>query len=202
MVKEGILLVIIAFLAGLGILLLKIPYVSYILAVLLFLMSGFFMFFFRDPHRVINAQPNEIMSPVDGTILDILDEGDTNRIVVFLSVLNIHVARFPLSGKLEKLDYFKGTFLPAYREKASELNERVTLTVTSEKFTYTLRLIAGIAARRIRMWVKEGDELKTGDKIAIIMFGSRAEIILPKTVKLEVKKDQKLCGGLTLIGKN
>lgn len=102
---------------------------------------------------------------------------------------------------MEKMEYFKGEFLPAYRDKASELNEQINLTVNSESFKYTLKLIAGIAARRIRMWVHQGDKINTGSKIGIIMFGSRAELSIPKSVSLQVKKGDKVYGGLTLIGK-
>ena len=99
------------------------------------------------------------------------------------------------------MDYFKGEFLPAYREKASELNERMTLDINSTHFSYRLKLIAGIAARRIRMWVKKGENLNTGDKIGIMMFGSRAELFIPKSVQLMIKKGEKVFGGITLIGK-
>ena len=201
MAKEGLLFVFIPFLLGVLLLLMKIPVVSYVGAIILYILAAYFAFFFRDPPRTITAEPGEIVSPVDGTILDILDDGDANRVVIFLSIFNVHVTRLPQSGTLEKIDYFEGEFLPAYRDKASELNERITLTVNSPFFTYTLKLIAGVAARRIRMWVNSGAKLHTGEKIGIIMFGSRAELSLPKTVKLTIKKGQKVIGGLTSFGK-
>ena len=131
-----------------------------------------FAFFFRDPHRIITARQNEIMSPVDGAVLEVVDEGDSNRIVIFLSILNVHVTRFPFSGTLENMEYLEGKFFPAYKKEASDLNERVTLTVHSQQIKYVLKLIAGVAARRIKMWVKQGDTLNTGDKIGIIMTGN------------------------------
>jgi phosphatidylserine decarboxylase len=201
MATEGILFVVVPFFLALGLLLINIPFFSYFFAVLFFLLTVYMAFFFRDPVRKIRAGKNEIVSPVDGTVLDIVDDGDSNRLVVFLSIFNVHVTRFPYSGLLQKMEYFKGEFLPAYREKASELNERITLFIKSESFSYQLKLIAGIAARRIKMWVKQGDAIKTGNKIGIIMFGSRAELLLPKSISLQIKKGEKITGGLTLIGK-
>jgi phosphatidylserine decarboxylase len=201
MAKEGLLFVIIPIVLGLALLLLKIPYVSFPIAIFLYMLAGYFAFFFRDPQRVITAKSNEIVSPVDGTVLDIIEEKDEYRIVVFLSVFDVHVARLPYQGRIEKILYNKGKFLPAFREKASELNEQIVLDVAADSFQYKLRLIAGIAARRIRMWVKEGVTLGSGEKIGIILFGSRAEIHLPKTVQLTVKVKQKITGGLTLIAK-
>jgi phosphatidylserine decarboxylase len=201
MAKEGIPFVVIPFLLGLIFLLLKIPVLSYIFAVILYIFTAYFAFFFRDPPRKIVARDHEWVSPVDGTILDIVSETDSNRLVVFLSIFNVHVTRLPYNGQMEKIEYFKGKFLPAYRDKASELNEQIKLTVNSKSFKYTLKLIAGIAARRIRMWVHQGDKINTGSKIGIIMFGSRAELFIPKSVSLQVKKGDKVYGGLTLIGK-
>ena len=202
MAKEGILFVLIPLLIVALLFVLfgwRLP--AIIPAAILLILAGYFAFFFRDPVRRIVAQENEIVSPVDGTVLDVLDEGQTRRIIFFLSIFNVHVTRLPFAGRLEKTDYFKGTFLPAYREKASELNERITLTVHSDKLRYTLRLIAGVAARRIRLWVKQGDDLQTGQKIGIILFGSRAELIFPKSVEILIKKNDTITGGLTLIGK-
>jgi phosphatidylserine decarboxylase len=201
MATEGILFVVVPFCLAVGLLLINIPFFSYFFAVVFFLLTVYMAFFFRDPVRKIRAGKNEIVSPVDGTVLDIVDDGDSNRLVVFLSIFNVHVTRFPYSGLLQKMEYFKGEFLPAYREKASELNERITLFIKSESFSYQLKLIAGIAARRIKMWVKQGDAIKTGNKIGIIMFGSRAELLLPKSISLQIKKGEKITGGLTLIGK-
>jgi phosphatidylserine decarboxylase len=201
MATEGILFVVVPFCLAVGLLLINIPFFSYFFAVVFFLLTVYMAFFFRDPVRKIRAGKNEIVSPVDGTVLDIVDDGDSNRLVVFLSIFNVHVTRFPYSGLLQKMEYFKGEFLPAYREKASELNERITLFIKSESFSYQLKLIAGIAARRIKMWVKQGDAIKTGNKVGIIMFGSRAELLLPKSISLQIKKGEKITGGLTLIGK-
>jgi phosphatidylserine decarboxylase len=201
MAKEGIPFVVIPFLLGLIFLLLKIPVLSCIFAIILFVFTLYFAFFFRDPPRKICAQDHEWISPVDGKVLDIISETDSNRLIIFLSIFNVHVTRLPYKGRMERMEYFKGEFLPAYREKASELNERISLTIDSSSFTYTLKLIAGIAARRIRMWVHQGDQLDTGDKIGIIMFGSRAELSIPKSVSLQVSKGEKVYGGLTLIGK-
>jgi len=201
MAKEGILFVVISFIIGLIFLLIKIPVLSYVMAILFYILTAYFAFFFRDPPRKIIAELDEIVSPVDGKVLAISEEENQKKIVVFLSIFDVHIARLPYSGALTKMDYFKGEFLPAYREKASELNERMTLVINSISFDYRLKLIAGIAARRIRIWVKQGQNLKTGDKIGIIMFGSRAELFIPKSVQVMIKEGQKVFGGKTLIGK-
>lgn len=201
MAREGILFVITPLAVAGALLLIHIPFFSLFLAVILSLAALYMAFFFRDPARKVSAGENDIVSPVDGTVLDIVDDGDSNRLVVFLSIFNVHVARLPYAGILEKSEYFKGMFLPAYREKASELNERITLFVKSATFAYRLKLIAGIAARRIKMWAEQGEALDTGSKIGIIMFGSRAELSLPKSISILVGKGDKITGGLTLVGK-
>lgn len=201
MVKEGILFVVIPFVLGLFILLLKIPFWSFFVSIALYILAGYFAFFFRDPHRVVDPGPREIVSPVDGTVLGVVDEGDTNRLNIFLSVFDVHITRMPYAGKLDKADYNKGKFLPAWRDKASELNEQIRLDITGKDLVFSLKLIAGIAARRIRMWVREGDTLPAGEKLGILMFGSRAELIFPKSVDIQVKKGDKVVGGITLIGK-
>jgi phosphatidylserine decarboxylase len=201
MAKEGIIFVAVSFLIGLIFLLIKIPILSYVMAIVFYILTAYFAFFFRDPPRKIIAAPNEIVSPVDGKVLDISEKNGQTRIVIFLSIFDVHITRLPYAGTLLNMDYFKGEFFPAYREKASELNERIILDIDSTPFKYRLKLIAGIAARRIRMWVKKGQNLKTGDKIGIMMFGSRAELFIPKSVQLMIKKDEKVRGGKTLIGK-
>lgn len=201
MAKEGIWFVMIPVVMGVVILLLQVPVVSPVLSVIFFILSGYFGFFFRNPDRVIDAGPGDIVSPADGTVLDVISEGRSHRLVIFLSIFNVHITRMPFTGRVENMNYFHGSFLPAYREKSSELNERITLEVTSSSFQYRLRLIAGIAARRIKMWIKEGDTMSTGNRIGIIMFGSRAELILPEQVDILVKKGDKVYGGTTLIGK-
>jgi phosphatidylserine decarboxylase len=201
MAKEGIVFVAVSFLIALIVLLIKIPILSYVLAILFYILTAYFAFFFRDPPRKITAAPHEIVSPADGRVLDISEKKGQVRIVIFLSIFDVHITRLPYAGSLIDMDYVKGEFLPAYREKASELNERITLDIDSSPFKYRLKLIAGIAARRIRMWVKKGQNLKTGDKIGIMMFGSRAELFIPGSVQLMIKKGEKVYGGKTLIGK-
>lgn len=199
MAKEGFIFVLSSLLLGVIFLVLNIPFFSMIIAVLMFIMAAYFAFFFRDPKRKIIAEPGEIISPVDGLVVDINE--NEKKLAIFLSIFDVHITRFPYTGTLKKIQYFKGCFLPAYKKNASELNERATLTVDSEKLSYILKLIAGVAARRIKIWIREGERVKTGDKIGIIMFGSRAELEFPDSVELQVKKGDKLTGGLTLIGK-
>lgn len=201
MAKEGILFVVLPFIVGVVLLLLKIPYVSFIGAICLYVLVAYMAFFFRDPNRTITAGDHELVSPVDGRVLEVVQQEEETKISIFLSLFDVHVNRLPFKGLIKKMEYHPGKFLPAYRDKASELNERITLVVEGPQLSYTLRLITGIAARRIRMWVKEGDRLHTGDKIGIMMFGSRAEIYLPHEIGVDIKAGDKVYGGLTLIGK-
>jgi phosphatidylserine decarboxylase len=201
MAKEGILFVVIPFLVGVILLLLKIPYVSFIGAICFYVLVAYMAFFFRDPSRTITAGDLEVVSPVDGRVLEVIGAGDETKISIFLSLFDVHVNRLPYKGLIKKLDYHKGKFLPAYRDKASEVNERINIEVEGQRLSYKLRLITGIAARRIRMWIKEGEQLDTGDKIGIMLFGSRAEVFLPPEVEVEIKAGDKVYGGLTLLGK-
>ena len=172
--------------------------------VFLFLLL-FSIYFFRNPERkcveAINNN-NIIVCPSDGKVVDIQYdlEGFSKRVSIFLSIFDVHVNFSPMSGKIKQIKYTPGKFLMAYLPKSSELNERNDIVLEGEgNKVIKVRQIAGIIARRICCWVKEGDFLNLGDKYGMIRFGSRVDIFLPKNVKLNVKVGQKVRGGETVL---
>lgn len=167
-------------------------------------------FFFRDPRRVIPAGENLVLSPADGIVskitevvppkeLEIGDEPMT-RISVFMSVFNVHVNRVPMSGKIIKMFYRPGAFVNVSLDKESENNERQELameTVTGHKIAFVQ--IAGLVARRIVTFVKEGDQLKAGERFGLIRFGSRLDVYLPKGTAIQVVEGQTAVAGETIL---
>ena len=164
--------------------------------------------FFRDPERKIVRDGNVILSPADGRILQICspkgtgpDNALSQEIRIFMSVLNCHINRIPLSGKIVKCEYNPGKFLPAFREKASELNEQNTLLLATDSMQIGIRQIAGLIARRIVCRVKPGDLVEQGNRFGLIRFGSRVDLFLPSQVEILVKPGQKVKSGLSPIAR-
>lgn len=135
----------------------------------------FFLIFFRDPERPI---AEGVVSPADGKIRDIKKENNQALISIFMEVNNVHVNRMPLDGRIIKMTHFPGYHLRAWK-KESELNERVIIKVQTAIGEMTVIQIAGLIARRVYPYIKEGDVLKKGDRIGIIRLGSRVDVILP-----------------------
>ncbi len=160
-----------------------------------------FLFFFRNPPRKIpKLEKGEILSPADGKVLEIVKTKEGKRLSIFLALYNVHVFRAPISGKIETLKIVKGKFHPAYKLEASTENSRVKLAIKGEYYS-EMDVIAGVAARRIKSWKKLGDEVKAGDLMGIVMFGSRTDIFIPENFELYVKVGDKVKGGLTKIGR-
>lgn len=164
--------------------------------------------FFRDPSRKILQDENIILSPADGRILEIphpekAENGipPIQRISIFMSVLNCHVNRVPLSGKVTKSEYNPGKFLPAFREKASVLNEQNTIHISKGNLDVGIRQIAGLIARRIVCRAKPGNQVKQGERFGLIRFGSRVDLLLPSNVEILVRPGQKVKAGLNIIGR-
>lgn len=169
----------------------------------------FIIFFFRDPDRRNDTGPRSILTPADGTILEIKSLDDINnplgepalKISIFMSIFNVHVNRFPVAGTVKKIAYRPGRFFRANLDKASEFNEsnRIMLT-TADSRTIMVIQIAGTIARRIACWIKEGDRLKAGERFGLIRFGSRLEVYLPKDSRITAHPGQKVKAGETVIG--
>lgn len=165
--------------------------------------------FFRDPERRTPGGEGLIISPADGRVVEVKEvakgrlwDGVGTRVSIFLSVLDVHVNRAPVPGRVEQIQYQKGNFYAAYLERASEQNEQNALRITDAKGrSLTLVQIAGVLARRIVCYVRQGDALSQGQRLGLIMFGSRVDLFLPRGLKVEVVKGQRVKGGETVIGR-
>lgn len=178
------------------------------LGIVIFILSIFILFFFRDFPREITAKEDEIVSPADGTIVEIKEienneyyDGKCLRVSIFMSVFNAHVNRSPYDGVIKKIVYKKGKFMNAMKSQSSEYNESNTLFIETKRGNITVRQIAGKIARRIVCPVKEGDYLKKGEKFGMIKFGSRVELYLPLNSEVYIKDREKVYAGITLIGR-
>lgn len=173
---------------------------------LLLFISGFMAFFFRDPKRDVPGDENIVVSPADGRITRISlvapeDDDSPTLVSIFLSPLDVHINRSPISGTITDVSYKKGRFLMATNEKASLVNEQNTLTIENQSLTVVCKQIAGILARRIVCWKHAGDHVGLGERFGLIKFSSRTDLILPPKVKLEVHEGMRVKGGLTIIGR-
>jgi phosphatidylserine decarboxylase len=182
-------------------------YLKPILAIIPLILLIFVLFFFRDPERKISSNPKQILSPADGQVMAVTEYDDEDffkcrvaKVTIFLSVLNVHINRSPIDGKVIYLNYKAGQFLPAYREDAALLNERNTIGIENRQLKVLVHQIAGILARRIVCRSKVGDQLEQGQRFGLIKFGSCTEIIIPSHVMICVKKNQKVKAGVTVIG--
>jgi phosphatidylserine decarboxylase len=203
-VKEGIPLIIppgaatlIAFFAG-----------FVWVAVPLFFLTLFVVWFFRNPERTMPENPSQMISPADGKVIRIeeissVDRSDRSflKISIFMNVFNVHVNRIPYSGQVVSIRYTTGKFLSANLDKASALNERNTIVIRTDDGRQIVTVqIAGLVARRIVCWLKEGMKVKKGERFGLIRFGSRVEVFLPLGSTLLVKVGDKVRAGETPIG--
>ena len=180
--------------------------ISTALGVVLAALSAFFLFFFRDPDRVVHAAPNVMLSPADGRVM--VAGPSTSRdfppdrwqqISIFLSPMDVHINRMPVSGRLTRVEYHPGRFLPAYKADAGDLNEYTEVWVDTGGQAVIFRQIVGILARRIVCRAKVGDEVKAGDRFGVMKFGSRMDMFLPPTAILRVKVGDKVRAGVTVL---
>jgi len=162
--------------------------------------------FFRDPERTVPNKSNIVVSPADGRVLfvkDVLDEkfinGKAKLVSIFMSPLNVHVNRIPITGKVEYVKYIQGEYLAAFEDKASERNERNEIGITSPAGKVLFTQIAGFVARRIISDLKVGDSVNIGNRFGMIKFGSRVDIIVPEQWQVKVKKDDNVTAGETIL---
>ena len=173
-----------------------------------FLTMGF-LAFFRDPERHPPKGEGLIVSPADGTVVNIvkvamgpLIRDAETRVSIFLSPLDVHINRAPVAGSVDDVNYERGKFFAAYKEKASERNEQNALRmVDSQGRQLSVVQIAGVLARRIVCRAKKGDFLERGARFGMIMFGSRTDLYLPRGSLIEVAEGQRVKGGETVIGR-
>jgi phosphatidylserine decarboxylase len=168
---------------------------------LLLVFACFCVYFFRDPKISITNDPDAVLSPCNGTVMEI-EETDTDRIIrVFLSIFSVHLQRAPVDGTVTALSHTDGKFLAAWNPQAHILNEQNNFTIQSPDGVYMVRQVAGFLARRCVSWVKAGDVLKAGDKIGMIKFSSQVDLHVPKSIKIVVHKGDKVRAGITVAGK-
>ena len=166
-------------------------------------LAGFFLWFFRDPHRNIPAGAGLIVSPGDGRVTETVTiatpEGSRQRISIFLSVFNVHVNRSPIGGVLTRVHYQKGEYLNAMNPASADRNEQNAVTVSGEDIEVTFKQIAGLLARRIVFSLREGDAVERGQRVGLIKFGSRVDVVLPVEAEIKVKVGQMVAGGSTVL---
>lgn len=162
--------------------------------------------FFRDPDRTPPNKDNVVISPADGEIVVVKDVDDNEflqtkaqQVSIFMSPLNVHVNRIPISGKVDCLNYVKGDYLVAFHEKADKRNERTEIGITSKFGKIFFTQIAGFIARRIVCNLKVGDDVKVGERFGMIKFGSRSDVIVPKNWICKVKMGDKVTAGETIL---
>jgi phosphatidylserine decarboxylase len=161
--------------------------------------TAFMLYFFRDPHRVTPEGAGLIISAADGRVTRIDTADDHTTVSVFLSPLDVHINRSPISGKVMQIAYIKGFKRPATSDEASLVNERNSLVIESDDVTVTCTQIAGILARRIVCWPSEGDNLERGQRFGLIKFGSRTDIRMPPDCVVAVNIGDRVKGGETII---
>jgi len=169
----------------------------------LFLLAGFFLWFFRDPERVIPDAAGALVSPADGRVTDvapiILGGIQRLRISIFLSVFDVHVNRSPIGGVIRDARYQKGKFINAMNAISAEQNEQNVVTVEGEGQTVVFKQIAGLLARRIVFNKKVGDRVQRGERVGLIKFGSRVDVLLDPSASLQVKVGNHVKGGSSVL---
>lgn len=177
----------------------------YSLAAPLAALGGFFAFFFRDPERFVPGGPGLVVAPADGRVMiagpgdgDWAPPGAWQQITIFLSPLDVHMNRSPVEGRVTRIEYRPGRFLPAYHE-ASRDNELNEIWIDYGGRTIVVRQVVGILARRIVCRVNEGDLLRRGQRIGLMKFGSRMDVFLPSDARLAVAPGDRVIGGETVL---
>src|ERR1700678_2640345 len=176
---------------------------SWIWAVVPFLLACFFLWFFRDPQRPVPIEAGLVVSPADGKITEITrvqtPEGERIRLSIFLSVFDVHVNRSPIAGTVREVRYQKGKYLNALNPDSAEKNEQNLVTVQGDEFDVTFKQIAGILARRIVFRFHVGDFVQRGERVGLIKFGSRVDVVLPGHARVRVALGQRVKGGASVL---
>jgi phosphatidylserine decarboxylase len=170
------------------------------------LLAAFFLWFFRDPQREIPQGPGLVVSPADGKVTSVLrvttPEGDTLRMSIFLNVFNVHVNRSPVAGVLKDVRYQKGQFLNAMNPESAEKNEQnLAVVLADEGYAIAFKQIAGLLARRIVFRPAPGARLERGQRVGLIKFGSRVDVMFPGNAQILVKVGDHVQGGSTILAR-
>lgn len=156
----------------------------------------FFIVFFRDPERSPGGDANDAVSPADGRVISINDR----KLCIFMNIHNVHVNRVPLGGTVLEIDYKPGGYIPAFN-KDSDVNERNHVIINTEYGNLELTQIAGVLTRRIVSYISEGSVVKRGERIGMIRFGSRVDVIIPEVYAYSVDVGEKVKAGETVIAR-
>jgi phosphatidylserine decarboxylase len=169
------------------------------------LLGAFVLYFFRDPERVIPSDPDAVVSPADGRVVEIVDEmldsRPGRRVSIFLSVWDVHVNRAPVAGEIRRIEYRPGRFYAALRSRASAENEQNVIRLATPRGEMVFKQIAGWIARRVLCWKAEGEQVTLGERVGMIRFGSRVDVWLPADAELLVRRGQKVAGGSSLLAR-
>lgn len=167
------------------------------------LLAAFFLWFFRDPQRSIPKGEGLLVSPADGVVTETArietPQGPRQRISIFLNVFDVHVNRSPIAGEITAVRYQTGKFLNAMNQECAERNEQNIVTVRGEGIEVVFKQIAGLIARRIVFNYREGDRVERGQRVGLIKFGSRTDVVLPAEAEIRVKTGQRVKGGSSII---
>ena len=200
MVKEGYGYGLPLLLAAAGLLALRL----YLSGAVFLAVAALILNFFRDPERDVPQTPGVVVSPADGKIVQMVNETHEGRPVrrlsIFMSPLNVHVNRAPIAGIIESVSYRKGTFSIAARDEASIQNEQNVFTLAGEQGKVIVKQIAGAVARRIVFWKRVGDRLARGERLGLIKFGSRVDVLFEPGIELRVKVGDRVRAGSTILG--
>jgi phosphatidylserine decarboxylase len=171
------------------------------------LAAAFFAYFFRDPDRIVPQDPDIVVSPADGRVMIAgpsdgrwAPPGEWSQVTIFLSPTDVHVNRSPVGGRITRIHYRPGKFLPAYNE-ASNDNELNEVWIDSSGRTIVFRQVVGVLARRIVCRVRSGDIVESGERIGLMKFGSRMDVFVPRDTTLFVSVGQRVIGGETVLGR-
>jgi phosphatidylserine decarboxylase len=174
-------------------------------AIVPFALAGFFLWFFRDPERTIPDLPGVLVSPADGKVTDVspvaVDGEKWTRISIFLNVFDVHVNRSPISGIVREVRYQQGKFLNAMNQESAVRNEQNIVRMEGEGQTVIFKQIAGLLARRIVSHPKIGDKLKRGQRVGLIKFGSRVDVLFDSAATMQVKVGDRVRGGASILAR-
>jgi len=173
-----------------------------VIGALLIVFAFFCVFFFRDPEIIITQEKGAILSPCNGTVMEVTEESGEKVIRVFLSVFSVHLQRSPVSGTVVSVTHKNGKFLAAWDKRAHAENEQNVFSIQSPDGVFTVRQIAGLVARRCVSWVKSGDVLEAGDKIGMIKFSSQVDLHVPLKTEVFVKPGEKTRAGITILARH
>jgi len=200
MVRDGFLYAV-----GLGVVAVLLWWLTKLafLAAIPVVLAVFFLWFFRDPQRVIPSQPGQIVSPADGVVTEAewieTVTGSRLRLSIFLNVFDVHVNRAPVSGTVKIVEMRKGQFMNAMNPDSVLHNEQTLVVIDGGGYDVGFKQIAGLLARRIVCNVKAGDRVERGQRVGLIKFGSRVDVLMPAEANLKVKMGSRVKGGLTVL---